>query len=240
VIKLNFEDRVVFIAGAGGNLGSSVASKFHSCGANLVLIDYSQEQVQRLFPELIASDQHLIFQGVDVNRRSMIDAIVEKVMDRFGKVDVLVNTIGGYRGGTPIHEMTDETWDLLFNLNARPVFNLARAITPIMKDAKSGKIIHVSARLGMQGSANHSVYSAAKSAVIRITESMAQELKYDGINVNCILPGTIDTPQNRASRPDADFSHWVSPDAIADVILFLASESARAITGASIPVYGKS
>jgi NAD(P)-dependent dehydrogenase (short-subunit alcohol dehydrogenase family) len=230
VIKLNFEDRVVFIAGAGGNLGSSVASKFHSCGANLVLIDYSQEQVQRLFPELIASDQHLIFQGVDVNRRSTIDAIVEKVMDRFGKVDVLVNTIGGYRGGTPIHEMTDETWDLLFNLNARPVFNLARAITPIMKDAKSGKIIHVSARLGMQGSANHSVYSAAKSAVIRITESMAQELKYDG----------IDTPQNRASRPDADFSHWVSPDAIADVILFLASESARAITGASIPVYGKS
>jgi len=240
MIELNFEDRIVFIAGAGGNLGSSVASKFLSCGANLVLVDYSQEDVQRLFPELIKSDQHLIFQGVDVNHRSTIDTIVEKIMDRFGKVDVLVNTIGGYRGGTPIHEMTDETWDLLFNINARPVFNLARAITPIMKEVKSGKIIHVSARLGLEASPNHSAYSAAKSAVIRITESMAQELKYDDINVNCILPGTIDTPQNRTSRPNADFSHWVSPDAIADVILFLASDAARAITGASIPVYGKS
>jgi len=240
MVEFNFEDRVVFIAGAGGNLGSSVASKFLSCGANLVLVDYSQEDVQKIFPELVTSDQHLIFQGVDVNQRAGLDAIVEKTMDRFGKVDVLVNTIGGYRGGTPIYETTEETWDLLFNINARPVFNLARTITPIMKAAKSGKIIHVSARVGREGSPNHSAYSGAKSAVIRITESIAQELKNDNINVNCILPGTIDTPQNRASRPDADFSRWVSPDAIADVILFLASESARAITGASIPVYGKS
>jgi NAD(P)-dependent dehydrogenase (short-subunit alcohol dehydrogenase family) len=129
---------------------------------------------------------------------------------------------------------------MLFNLNARAVFNLSRAVIPILKDAKSGKIIHIAARRGLKGAANEAVYSAAKSAVIRLTESMAQELKFDGINVNCVLPGTIDTPQNRAAMPDADFSRWVDPDAIADVILFLASDAARGITGASIPVYGKS
>jgi NAD(P)-dependent dehydrogenase (short-subunit alcohol dehydrogenase family) len=151
-----------------------------------------------------------------------------------------VNSIGGYEGGFPIQETSDEIWDMLFNLNARAVFNLARVVTPIMKEAQSGKIINISARLGLKGTANQAVYSAAKSAVIRLTEAMAQELKNDDINVNCILPGTIDTPQNRASMPNADYSRWITPDAIAEVVLFLASDAARAITGASIPVYGKS
>jgi NAD(P)-dependent dehydrogenase (short-subunit alcohol dehydrogenase family) len=109
-----------------------------------------------------------------------------------------------------------------------------------MKEAQSGRIINLSARLALKGSGNNAAYSAAKSSVIRLTESMAAELKNDGVNVNCVLPGTIDTPQNRASMPNADYSRWVTPNAIADVIIFLASESARAISGASIPVYGRS
>jgi NAD(P)-dependent dehydrogenase (short-subunit alcohol dehydrogenase family) len=213
---------------------------FLKTNANLVLVDYSEEKLQRLFPELIESDQHIIFQGVDINNSSSINAVINRTMSKFGQIDVLVNSIGGYEGGFPIQETSDEIWDMLFNLNARAVFNLARVVTPIMKEAQSGKIINISARLGLKGTANQAVYSAAKSAVIRLTEAMAQELKNDDINVNCILPGTIDTPQNRASMPNADYSRWITPDAIAEVVLFLASDAARAITGASIPVYGKS
>ena len=237
---ISFDNQLVMVTGAGGNLGSAVASKFHSSGANLVLIDYGKEKLTRVFPELVESEQHIIAQGVDINEKSSLDPIINEAMDKFGRLDVLVNTIGGYKGGSPLNETSDETWDMLFELNSRPVFSLAKEIVPIMKEAKSGKIINISARIGLKGSGNNAVYSAAKSAVIRLTEAMAIELRDDGITVNCILPGTIDTPQNRASMPNADFSRWVSPEAIADVILFLASDYARAISGASIPVYGRS
>lgn len=237
---LEFQDRTILIAGAGGNLGSSVAAMFIKTGANLVLVDYSDEKLQRLFPELIDSDQHLVFQGIDINNHTSLNLVINKAMEKFERIDVLVNTIGGYLGGFPMHETSDENWDMLFNLNARAVFNLSRAIIPIMKEIKSGKIINIAARLGLKGTANHAAYSAAKSAVIRLTEAMAQELKNDDVNVNCVLPGTIDTPQNRASMPNADYSRWITPDAIAEVILFLASDAAGAITGASIPVYGQS
>lgn len=237
---LEFQDRTIFIAGAGGNLGSSVAAMFIKTGANLVLVDYSDEKLQRLFPELIDSDRHLVFQGIDINNHTSLNLVINKAMEKFDRIDVLVNTVGGYLGGFPIHETSDENWDMLFNLNARAVFNLSRAIIPIMKEAKSGKIINIAARRGLKGAANQAAYSAAKSAVIRLTEAMAQELKNDDVNVNCILPGTIDTPQNRASMPNADYSRWITPDAIAEVILFLASDAAGAISGASIPVYGQS
>lgn len=237
--EFDFSDQVILVAGAGGNLGSAVASKFLSCGASLVLVDYSEQSIQRIFPELIDSDQHLVFQGANINLPSTITQIVDRLMEQYGKIDGLVNTVGGYQGGTPIQDTTTENWDFVFNLNARSVFNLSRAIVPIMKEAQSGKIIHIAARRGLKGAAGEAAYSAAKSAVIRLTESIAQELKFDGVNVNCVIPGTLDTPQNRASMPDADYSRWINPEAIADVILFLASDAARAITGACIPVYGK-
>ncbi len=240
MIELNFQDKVVFVSGAGGNLGSAAAKLFLASGANLILVDFSPDTLGELFPEQLNSDQHLVFQGIDVNNPDSLNQILEKMMARFGKIDVLVNTIGGYQGSAPIHETSSDTWDQLFDLNARTAFNLSKAIIPLMLNARSGKIIHVAARAGIKGSAGQAVYSAAKGAVIRMTESMAQELKFDGINVNCVLPGTIDTPQNRAAMPDADFNRWVSPDAIAQVILFLASNSARGINGASIPVYGQS
>jgi len=236
----SFDDQAVLITGAGGNLGSAVTRKFLSAGANLILVDFSEEKLTRVFPELIQSGQHVIAQGVDINNKSSLEAIITEALDKYGRLDVLANTIGGYQGGFPLNETTDETWDMLFTLNVRPVYSLAKVVVPIMKEAQSGKIINLAARLALKGSSNNAAYSAAKSAVIRLTESMAAELKNDGVNVNCVLPGTIDTPQNRASMPNADYSRWVTPDAIADVIMFLASDSARAISGASIPVYGRS
>ena len=130
-------------------------------------------------------------------------------------------------------------WDFVLTLNARTAFIVSRAVVPAMLERKSGRIIHVSSRAGLQGNARHAAQSVSKSAVIRLTESLSAELKRSGINVNCILPGTIDTAKNREDMPNAKTDRWVQPEAIADVFLFLASDAARAITGAAIPVYGK-
>ncbi|HMY75376.1 MAG TPA: SDR family oxidoreductase, partial [Blastocatellia bacterium] len=123
---------------------------------------------------------------------------------------------------------------------ARSAFAACRAVVPKMLAQRSGKIINVSSRAALHGDANHVAYSISKTAIVRLTESLSEEVKREGINVNCVMPGLIDTPQNRAAMPDADFSNWVSPEAIAEVVLFLASDAARAIHGAAIPVYGRS
>jgi NAD(P)-dependent dehydrogenase (short-subunit alcohol dehydrogenase family) len=166
----------------------------------------------------------------------MVEAMVEEAAERLGRIDVLANVAGGYRAGTAVHETPLETWDFMLNLNARTAFSVSRAVIPHMLQQGAGKIIHVSARAGQQGSAKMAAYSASKSAVLRLTESMAAELKRQDINVNCVLPSTIDTPQNREAMPNADYSRWVKPEAIADVIMFLASDAARAVHGAAIPV----
>ena len=236
----SFSGQIVMITGASGNLGTSITKQFLSSGANLVLIDHGLERLNRIFPEIIESDEHLVVQGIDINDESILESVVNNAIDKFRRIDVLVNTVGGYRGGSPLYETSYDTWKFLFDLNALPVYNLAIVVTPFMLEAKSGKIINIAARLALRGSANNAAYSAVKSVVVRLTEGMAAELINEGINVNCVLPGTIDTPQNRASMPNADYSRWVTPDAIADVILFLASDAARAVTGASIPVYGRS
>ena len=150
-----------------------------------------------------------------------------------------MHTVGAWRGGKPVHETDLADWDFLFNVNLRTTLLCCRAVIPQMLKQGRGKIITVASRDGLAGSAGYAAYSASKSAVLRLTESLADELKASNINVNCIMPGTIDTPQNRAANPSADFSKWVEPSAIADVILFLASDASRAINGAAVPVFGK-
>jgi NAD(P)-dependent dehydrogenase (short-subunit alcohol dehydrogenase family) len=154
------------------------------------------------------------------------------------RIDVLCNIAGGFRMGQAVHETTDETWDLMLGLNAKSVVNCARAVVPGMLAAGQGKIVNVAALAGLSGKANMGAYVASKSAVMRLTESMAAELRDKRINVNCILPSAIDTPQNRKDMPKADPRRWVAPEALADVVLFLASDAARAIHGAAIPVSG--
>jgi NAD(P)-dependent dehydrogenase (short-subunit alcohol dehydrogenase family) len=139
-----------------------------------------------------------------------------------------------------VHETTDEFWDQLMDLNAGSVLNVAREVVPEMLAVGSGKIVNVAAMNGTLGKGNMSAYSASKSVVIRLTESMAAELRDKSINVNCVLPSIIDTLPNRNDMPGSDFSKWVSPAALADVIVFLTSDKARAIHGASIPVVGLS
>jgi len=236
----DFSDRVVVITGAAGNLGVATTRAFQAARAKLTLVDRAPDRLHRLFPEMVDSPNYFLAHSVDLAEPSAVAAMADETVKRFGRIDALINTAGGYRAGTPLHETPLETWDFLLNLNARSVFIACRAIIPHLLRQGSGKIINVASRAALSGDANAAAYSASKSAVVRLTESMAAELKDAGINVNCVLPGLIDTPPNRQAMPGADYSRWVEPEALAEVILFLASDAARAIYGAAIPVYGKS
>lgn len=236
----DFSNQVVIVTGATGNLGGAVARAFQTAGAKLTLVDRATDRLQQVFPDLVSSPDHFLANSVDVTDAEAVEMMVAETIKRLGRIDVLVNAVGGFRAGTSLHETSLETWDFMLNLNARSVFITSRAVIPHMLAQGSGKIISVAARPGLKGNAKMAAYSASKSAVIRLTESMAAELKGAGINVNCILPGTIDTPQNRQAMPNADPSRWVKPEALADVILFLASDAAREVHGAALPVYGRS
>jgi NAD(P)-dependent dehydrogenase (short-subunit alcohol dehydrogenase family) len=236
----NFSHRVVVITGAAGNLGMAVARAFQAAGARLALVDRGADRLQKLFPELADSPQHFLATSVDLNDTLAVERMAGETVDRLGRIDVLVNTAGGYKAGTPLHETPLADWDFLMNLNARSVFVACRAVVPHMLRQGSGKIVSVASRAALVGDANAAAYSASKSAVVRLTESMSAELKDSGVNVNCVLPGMIDTPQNRQAMPEADYKRWVEPEALAEVILFLASDGARAIHGAALPVYGRS
>jgi NAD(P)-dependent dehydrogenase (short-subunit alcohol dehydrogenase family) len=236
----DFTKRVVVITGAAGNLGQTLVEVFESAGAALTLVDRSPNRLERIFPALAGSAEHFLAQSVDITDANSIDKMVKEVLKRFGRIDVLVNAAGGYAAGTPVHETPLETWDSMFNLNARSVFIVSRACIPQMLNQRSGKIINLASRAAVAGEAKAAIYSASKTVVVRLTESMAAELKNSGINVNCVLPGTIDTPTNREAMPQADWTKWVAPKAVADVILFLASDRASAVHGAAMPVFGPS
>lgn len=236
----DFTDQVVVVTGAAGRLGRAVAESFLGAGARLALVDRASDRLPRLYPALGEAAEHLLVNAVDVTDADAVASMAAVVVDYFEQIDVLVNVVGGYRAGRPVHETDVATWDHMLSLNARSAFLVSRAVVPHMLESGRGKIVNVAARAALAGGKNAAAYSAAKAALVRLTESMAEELKGAGINVNCVLPGTIDTPQNREAMPKADHSRWVAPEAIADVILFLASEAARAVHGAAIPVYGLS
>lgn len=177
---------------------------------------------------------------VDLTDEASVYDMVKQVIAQYDEINVLVNIAGGFSMGPMLHETEAADWEHMMNLNARSVFYTSKAVVPYMLSQGRGNIVNVSARAGQEGKARMGPYCAAKAAVITLTESLAAEHKYNNINVNCILPGTIDTSRNRADMPNADFSKWVPPAALADVIMFLASDAARCVTGAAIPVYGQS
>jgi NAD(P)-dependent dehydrogenase (short-subunit alcohol dehydrogenase family) len=231
--------KVVIITGSVGNLGMATAIALQEAGAKTVLVDRSNERLREHYAKLVDSANHLLTGGVDLVNPDSLAQVVNAALDRFGAVDALVNAVGGWRGGKPAHQTDLVDWDFLFEVNLRTTLLCCQAVIPQMLRQGHGKIVNVASRDGLAGSAGYSAYGASKSAVLRLTESMAAELKNSNINVNCIMPGTIDTPQNRKSIPNGDFSKWVQPAAIADAILFLISDAARAVNGALVPVYGK-
>ena len=169
-----------------------------------------------------------------------MQAAVDNAVQRFKRIDVLCNIAGAFRMGAPVHETSDEDWNFLIDVNVRTLLHTSRAVVPRMLAQGGGKIVNIGAFAGQKGVAQMGAYVAAKSAVIRLTETMAAELRERNINVNCVLPTIIDTPENRKAMPNADPKRWVAPAALADVIVFLASDAARAIHGAALPVTGLS
>ena len=234
-----FDDTVVLITGAAGNLGRAVAAAFAGAGARIALMDINEQALADARAALPEQTEVLTLPSNILDLDSVNNA-VERALVHFRKIDTLANIAGGFTMGPPLHETQDKDWDFMMGLNARSVFNLCRAVIPHMLASDGGRIINVSARAAREGKANMGPYCASKAAVITLTETLAAEHKHAGINVNCILPGTIDTPQNRAAMPDADHSTWVPPEALADVVHFLASDAARCVTGAAIPVFGRS
>jgi NAD(P)-dependent dehydrogenase (short-subunit alcohol dehydrogenase family) len=221
------------VTGAAGNLGRAVATAFAGLDANLALVDQHRERLEQVFgPQ---SDRQLLLPA-NLLEQASVDAAVSEAIGRFKRIDVLCNLAGGFRMGEPVHETSDATWTFLFDLNARTVLNTARAVVPRMLASGGGKIVNVGAYAAQKGAAGMGAYAASKSAVIRLTESMAAELREKNINVNCVLPTILDSPENRAAMPQADAKRWISPQHLASIILFLASDAARAIHGAAIPV----
>ena len=229
--------KTVFVTGAAGNLGRAIAVAFEKRGANLVLVARTRES---LAAALGTESERRAFVAADLLDQGALDWAVRLTLERFGRLDVLCNIAGGFRMGSPVHETSDKDWDFLMDINARTMLHAVRAAVPQMIEAGGGKIVNVGAFAAQKGVAQMGAYVAAKSAVIRLTEAMAAELREKNINVTCVLPTIIDTPENRAAMPKADPTRWVAPEDLANVIVFLASDEARAIHGAALPVTGLS
>ncbi len=234
---MNFDNQCVIVTGASGNLGAAVARAFVERGANLVLVDRSREHLEHAG---FSDNTRQLISVTDLLDQAQVNAMVQAAVAKFGGIQVLCNIAGGFRMGEAVHETSDVNWNFLFDINTRTLLHASRAVVPEMLNQKRGKIINVGAFGAQKGGAEMGAYAASKASVMRLTESMAAELREQGINVNAVLPTIIDTPQNRKDMPGANPAKWVAPEALADVVMFLASDAARAVHGALVPVTGLS
>lgn len=224
------------VTGASGNLGSAVAVLLAGEGARLIAVDRNQDRLDSMFAN---NDLIRRVGGMDLTHPRDVERSVQTAIDQYGSIYGLVNTVGGYRGGRPVHETPAEDWEFLFSINLRTAAAMCAAAIPHMRVRSNGRIVNVSAAPALKAPASLGAYSASKAAVLRLTEALAAENKKHGITANAVLPGTIDTPQNRQAMPEADTSTWVAPEAIAAVIAFLLSDQGWPVTGGAIPVTGQ-
>ena len=234
----DFTDKVIVVTGAAGNLGGAVVDAFLAAGGTVCGLDHRQGRLAGMFSEQ-GGNLH-IYENTDLTDREALIALGERIQAEVGRVDVLVNTVGGFTMGERVEQISAETWGRMMNINVISLLNAAAAFVPGMLSAGKGKVVSVGSGAALKGGAKMGAYAAAKAAVLRLTESMAVELKEKNIQANCILPGTIDTPENRQSMPNADFDKWVTPEQVAQVILFLSSPDADAVSGAAVPIKGRS
>ena len=226
--------RIFVITGASGVLGSAVAKAAAERGARVALIDFADhaEVLKDCGPDA------LMLGGVDLTDAVAASAAIDAVADRFGGLDALINVAGGFKWET-LENSLMVGWHRLFLMNVQTAANSSRAAIPYLRRSAAGRIVNIGANGALKAAAGMGPYAASKAGVHALTESLAEELKADGITVNAVLPSIIDTPTNRADMPKADFASWVSPSELAAAILFLASEEASAITGALLPVTGR-
>jgi len=233
--------RVVLIPGGLGGLGSAVSRACVEAGARVVVAGRHEHvtALDELRQSLGDAGDLVSFERADVLNEDEVERLVWYVVNQHGHLDILVNVIGGYSAGRPVTGLDLAAWRSMMDLNLTSAFLLAKHATHAMQQQDWGRIIHVSSRAARAGRRNAAAYAVAKNAVLALTEIQADELHDTQITVNAILPSIIDTPANRTSMPDADFSRWPKAEEVARVILFLASDDASLISGASIPVYGR-
>ncbi len=232
-----YHKETVLVTGAAGALGRAVVDHFLMGGAHVIAVDYAADL---LAEALSKAGERCRLEVCDLTDRSACLDLSNRLLEAYGEVSILCNIAGGFHMGESVFETQDSTWDFLFNLNTKSIVYMTQRLVPAMVAQGRGRVINVGAVAATQGQAMMGAYLASKSATIRLTESLAEEVKRYGVNVNCVMPGVIDTPRNRADMPDADFAQWVRPEKMAEVIGFLASEASSAIHGASVPVRGLS
>lgn len=229
--------RNVMITGGAGGLGQVVTRRFAATGDRVIVVERSLDKAQALVDELGGS--HLTL-SADLSDVGQVEAMIAEAVAQVGTIDVLVHTVGGFAMGQPVHESDIEVWERMMNMNARSLYITCGRVAKHMVEAGvQGKIVAILAKSGYKGAAKMAAYAASKAAAQRIIESMALELRDYGINVNGVVPSTIDTPANRKDMPNADFSKWVTADQLADAIQFLTSGAAEAIRGAALEVFGR-
>lgn len=222
------ERRIVVVTGGFGALGSVVAEAFRDAGDAVVRVDFAASPAAPLLDVLDIG-------GVDLTDGPAVDELIAKICDKFGSITILVNIAGGFIWQT-LAEGDLANWDRMYRMNLGTVMTMTKAALPALSKSSNGRIINIGAGAALKADAGMGAYAASKAGVHRFTESLAAECGGRDITVNALLPTIIDTPANRADMPDADTSDWISPRALADVILFLASPASRAINGALIPV----
>jgi NAD(P)-dependent dehydrogenase (short-subunit alcohol dehydrogenase family) len=222
--------KIVVITGASGALGQVVLERAVKSGATIAAIDHSARTPA-------STPDRLQIGGVDLSDAAQADAAIAAVVKQFGKIDVLINIAGAFAFEN-IGDGSNKSWETMHRLNLLTALNASRAAIPHLTSSKAGRIINIGAMGALQAGAGMGPYAASKAGVHRLTETLAAELK-GKVTVNAVLPSTIDTAANRRDMPNADFSKWVTPDELASVILFLASDAASALTGALLPVSGR-
>src|SRR5467141_303361 len=226
-------NKVVLITGAKGGLGSFVTRRFLATGATVVGTSRSISQAD--FPEA-----NFVALPVDFTKGGAVRAAVESIVSRFGRLDVLVHVVGGFAGGQTVAETDDATWERMCDLNLTSAFYVLRATIPHLRKSGSGRIVAIGSLTAVEPHAGLGAYVTFKSALVSLVRTVALENKDAGLTANVVLPGTMDTPANRKAMPGADFSKWLKPADVADLVLWLADERATHVTGTAIPIDGAS
>ena len=231
--------RVALITGGTGSLGDAVLHTFLDRGCPIAVTYRNPADADRLHAQ--AGDRPLLPIQADATSTTAMEDVVAQTVARFGRLDHLINLVGGWAGGTSVAETTAEAWDHMIALNLRSAFAACRAVVPHMLAQRYGRIVNVSSRAALHPSPGAAAYAVAKAGVISLTQTLALELyRYPGdLTANCVLPSVIDTPANRRDMPRADPSHWVDPAKLAAIIAWLTSDDASPISGAAIPIYAR-
>jgi NAD(P)-dependent dehydrogenase (short-subunit alcohol dehydrogenase family) len=238
-MNTSFDDKVVLISGATGGLGSAVARTFAENGARLIVSARKREELQRLSEGLNLGTERILIAPADLTNPESVAALVAASQERFDRIDAVVHLTGGFAGGALVPEISLETWEGQLALNLSSAFLLARAALPPMLERGHGALVFVSSKGGSVPMPGVAAYGASKAGLEQLVRDLAEETRPRGVRVNAVAPSIIDTPANRRANPDADYSAWVQPESLADVIGFLASDAARDIHGAILPVYGR-